>query len=127
MPDASLFHLRVHYEDTDFSGFVYHANYLKYCERARSDYLRRQRRRPERHVLKRMTPSWCATWICDFLAPARFNDELVVATEFREMGGARFELFQSVKRGEQTLFTAAVTVVLIDGKGRPRRIPSALA
>jgi acyl-CoA thioester hydrolase len=126
MPDAGLFHLRVHYEDTDFSGFVYHANYLKYCERARSDYLRIKGidqnamfESGDAFVVRRM--------VCDFLAPARFNDELVVATDFRDMGGARFELFQAVKRGEQALFTAAVTVVLIDGKGRPKRISSTLS
>ena len=120
--------MRVFYEDTDFSGFVYHANYLKFCERARSDYLRVKgvdqtgmfdASDRTAFVVRRMD--------CNFLQPARFNDELTVETDFREMGGARFELFQTIKRGDQALFTAAVTVVLIDGRGRPKRIPPELA
>lgn len=120
--------MRVFYEDTDFSGYVYHANYLKFCERARSDYLRVKgvdqtamfdASDRTSFVVRRMD--------CNFLQPARFNDELTVETDFREMGGARFELFQTVKRSEQALFTAAVTVVLIDGRGRPKRIPEDMA
>lgn len=117
--------LRVNYEDTDFSGFVYHANYLKFCERARSDYLRVKGvdqktmfEKGEAFVVRRMD--------CNFLAPARFEDELVVETEFKEMAGARFELFQTVKRAEIILFTAGVTVVLIDRNGRPKRITETL-
>ena len=120
------YHLRINYDDTDFSGFVYHANYLKFCERARSDYLRMKGvdqkamfANGEAFVVRRMD--------CNFLAPARFEDELVVETDFKEMAGARFELFQTIRRAETTLFTAAVTVVLIDGKGRPKRITSELA
>ena len=118
--------LRINYEDTDFSGFVYHANYLKFCERARSDYLRVKGVNQKAmfaegvaFVVRRMD--------CNFLQPARFEDELTVETDFKEMAGARFELFQSVKKAETVLFTAAVTVVLIDGKGRPKRITPDLA
>jgi len=120
--------LRVFYEDTDFSGYVYHANYLKYCERARSDYLRVKG--VDQNALfsgEDRTAFVVRRMDCNFLSPARFNDELTVETDFREMGGARFELFQTVKRGEQALFTAAVTVVLIDGRGRPKRIPEDMA
>ncbi len=118
--------LRVNYEDTDFSGFVYHANYLKFCERARSDYLRmkgvdQKAMFAEGHafVVRRMD--------CNFLAPAHFEDELIVETDFKEMAGARFELFQTITLGDTTLFTAAVTVALIDGTGRPKRITPELA
>ncbi len=118
--------LSINYEDTDFTGFVYHANYLKFCERARSDYLRvkgiNQKAmftKGEALVVRRMD--------CNFLAPAHFEDKLTVQTEFKEMAGARFQLFQTVTLGDTTLFTAAVTVVLIDGKGRPRRITPELA
>ena len=118
--------LRVNYEDTDFSGFVYHANYLKFCERARSDYLR------VKGVDQKSMFAEGATFVvrrmdCNFLAPARFEDELTVETDFKEMAGARFELFQTIKRGPDTIFTAAVTVVLIDGKGKPKRISADLA
>lgn len=118
--------LRTHYEDTDFSGYVYHANYLKFCERARSDYLRingvdqnSMFAKGEAFVVRRMD--------CHFLQPARFEDELTVETDFKEMAGARFELFQTIKRDETVLFTAAVTVVLIDSRGRPKRITAELA
>lgn len=115
--------VRVYYEDTDFSGNVYHANYLKYCERGRSDFLRVLGIDQNAmiggdvalmFVVRRMT--------CDFLKPARFDDMLVVQTIPGELAGARFELAQQVKRGGDVLFTAAVTVALIDGAGRPRRV-----
>ena len=125
-PRALTLHLRVNYEDTDFSGFVYHANYLKFCERARSDYLR------VKGVDQKAMFAEGASFVvrrmdCNFLQPARFEEELTVETDFMEMAGARFELFQTIKRGPDTLFAAAVTVVLIDGKGRPKRISPELA
>ncbi len=117
--------MRVNYEDTDFSGFVYHANYLKFCERARSDYLRQKGvdqkamfANGDAFVVRRMD--------CNFLAPARFEDELTVETEFKEMAGARFELFQTITCAKVDLFTASVTVVLISTNGRPKRIPQSL-
>ena len=119
-----LLTVRVYYEDTDFSGNVYHANYLKFCERGRSDFLRALGIDQNAmlasdgglfFVVRRM--------ICDFLRPARFDDVLVVETTSGDMAGARFELAQRVLRGDEVLFTASVTVALIDGKGRPKRVP----
>ena len=121
----SEFRLRVYYEDTDFSGYVYHANYLKYCERARSAYLREvgvdqnaMFAEGLAFVVRKMD--------CEFLRPAKFDDELVVSTTLIEMAGARFELAQQVKRGDETIFSAKVTVAIIDGKGRPKRMPPEL-
>ena len=118
--------VRVYYEDTDFSGIVYHANYLKFCERGRSDLLRLlgiAHRELDRSGLafavRRMT--------CDFLKPARIDDLLEVVTRVIELGGARLELAQSVQRGDAMLFTAEITLALIDASGRPRRLPEALA
>ena len=116
--------IRVFYEDTDFSGYVYHANYLKFCERARSDFIRLigfdqntmfAADTRTAFVVRRM--------VCDFLKPARFDDVLVVESRPGALSGARFMVAQAVKRGEDTLFTAEVTAVLIDGRGRPTRIP----
>ena len=121
-----IYALRVNYEDTDFSGFVYHANYLKFCERARSDYLR-VKGVDQKAMFAEGTAFVVRRMECNFIQPARFEDELTVETAFKEMAGARFELDQIIKRGETTIFTAAVTVVLIDDKGRPVRIPPALA
>jgi acyl-CoA thioester hydrolase len=118
--------IRVYYEDTDFSGIVYHANYLKFCERGRSDLLRllgiahrELGRSGLAFAVRRMT--------CDFLKPARIDDLLEVVTRGIELGGARLELAQSVQRGDAMLFTAEITLALIDASGRPRRLPEALA
>jgi acyl-CoA thioester hydrolase len=120
--------IRVYYEDTDFSGYVYHANYLKFCERARSDLIRS--RGVDQNalasgdtklffVIRRMD--------CQFLKPAVFDDVLTVETIPVETAGARFEMQQRVLRGDDVLFSADVTAVLIDGRGRPVRIPATLA
>ena len=118
--------LRIYYEDTDFSGFVYHANYLKFCERARSDYLR-VKGVDQKAMFAEGVAFVVRRMDCNFLAPARFEEDLTVETDFKEMAGARFELFQTIRRNQTPLFTAAVTVALIHSKGRPKRITSDLA
>jgi acyl-CoA thioester hydrolase len=117
--------LRVYYEDTDFSGYVYHANYLKFCERARSDFLRvlgvdqtGMFAEGGAFVVRRMN--------CDFLRPAKFEDILTVESTPGVASGARFEIQQRVLRGDEVLFTADVTAVLIDGRGRPKRLTADL-
>src|SRR5436190_4386098 len=106
--------IRVYYEDTDFSGAVYHANYLKFCERARSDCLRllgihhSALHGSASFVVRRMA--------CDFLRPALIDNLLEVETHFVEFAGARMELVQMVRRGSEKLFEAKVTVALVDGK-----------
>jgi acyl-CoA thioester hydrolase len=113
--------IRVYYEDTDFSGAVYHANYLKFCERARSDCLRLLGiHHSEMHgtasfVVRRM--------VCDFLKPALIDNLLEVETRFIEFAGARMELVQTLLRAGERLFEAQVTVALVDGQGRPKRLP----
>ena len=113
--------IRVYYEDTDFSGAVYHANHLKFCERARSDCLRLLGiHHSEMHgtasfVVRRM--------VCDFLKPALIDNLLAVETRFVEFAGARMELVQTVKRADEKLFEAQVTVALVDGQGKPKRLP----
>ena len=116
-----LLPIRVYYEDTDFSGYVYHSNYLKFCERARSDFLRvlgvdqnTMFAEGAAFVVRRMN--------CDFLKPAKFDDILTVESSPGEAKGARFEIRQRVLRGDQVLFTADVTAVLIEKNGRPKRL-----
>ena len=125
MSEPLKYQVRVFYEDTDFSGYVYHANYLKYCERARSDYLRvigvdqnAMFASGDAFVVRRMD--------CEFLRPAKFEDVLEVETKLVEMGGARFELAQLVKRGAEEIFSAKVTVAIIGAGGRPQRISAEL-
>ena len=119
------FDLRVYYEDTDFSGYVYHSNYLKFCERARSDFLRVLGidqnilfTEGGAFVVRRMT--------CEFLRPARFDDVLTVESLPGQAAGARFEIKQRVLRGDEVLFSADVTAVFIDARGRPKRLTPAL-
>ena len=124
MSEGFRIQVRVYYEDTDFSGAVYHANYLKFCERARSDWLRslgihHHKLEDMGFVVRRM--------VCEFLKPARIDDLLEVETRFVEASGARIDLEQKVRRGAHFLFTAAVTVALVDGAGRPKRLPIYMA
>jgi acyl-CoA thioester hydrolase len=113
--------VRVYYEDTDFSGAVYHANYLKFCERARSDCLRllgihlSEMHGTASFVVSRM--------VCDFLKPAMIGNLLEVETRFVEFAGARMELTQTVRRSSEKLFEAQVIVALVGGQGRPKRLP----
>ncbi len=116
--------VRVYYEDTDFSGLVYHANYLKFCERGRSDFLRKlgifhrvlhERAQEDRasFVVRRM--------MCAFLKPAMIDDIVEVETAIADVRGARLNLIQTVKRRGEALFEATVEAALIDGTGRPKR------
>lgn len=119
--DMHILPVRVYYEDTDFSGFVYHANYLKFCERARSDCLRLLE--IHHHELEANSQSGFVVrqMTCDFLKPARIDNVLEVQTRFKSAKGARMFIMQSVWHGDNCLFKADVTAALIDGKGRPRR------
>jgi acyl-CoA thioester hydrolase len=126
MAKIHRYSVRVHYEDTDFSSNVYHANYLKFCERARSDFLRVVGI-DQNALFAHGTAFVVRRMVCDFLRAAKFEDELVVETTPKSMTGARFELFQRVLRGDEVLFTAEVMVALIDGKGRPKRVPADMA
>jgi acyl-CoA thioester hydrolase len=119
--------VRVYFEDTDFSGFVYHANYLKFCERGRSDFLRFAG--AHHHALAAEGLAFVVRrMVCDFLATARIDDVLVVETRVAALTGARMELTQCVFRGGDPgrLFEAQVTAALVDRDGRPRRLPQAL-
>ena len=120
------FSIRVYYEDTDLAGIVYYANYLKYIERARSEWLRALD--IDQVVLKREGLVFVVRRIeADYLAPARFDDELEVRSSLHEMGAARLIMCQKVWRGGQLLFSAVVTLVCISEAGRPQRLPAQVA
>ena len=119
-----LFPLRVYYEDTDLSGMVYHANYLRWFERARSDMLRLlgidQRAAAEagegNYAVAELT--------IRYLAPARLDDDVTVTTVTEELGAASVRFRQRALRGAQVLAEAAVRAGFIAPDGRPRRHPS---
>jgi acyl-CoA thioester hydrolase len=109
--------IRVYYEDTDAGGIVYHANYLKYCERARSEFFFSQNMTPvidDAHFVVRKMD-------CDFISSALFADVVDVTTDIKEIKKASFILTQEIKRDEKLLFKAEVTLVLAKN-GRPLRI-----
>lgn len=120
-----LFPIRVHYEDTDLSGIVYHANYLKYCERARSDVLRLlgidQRAAHEAGEGTYAVADARIRWV----APARLDDSLTVQTRLAELQAASVRLEQRVCRGDQVLAEVAIRVAFVAPSGRPRRQPDA--
>ena len=114
--------VRVYYEDTDFTGVVYHANYVRYFERGRSDFLRLaglshtdllERADPGAFVVTRLT--------IGFRKPARIDDALVVRTTYDSIKGARMMITQVISRGEEIIATAEVEAACITPDGRPRR------
>ncbi|MET7243101.1 tol-pal system-associated acyl-CoA thioesterase [Methylobacterium sp. EM32] len=125
-PDAHALPVRVYYEDTDFSGFVYHASYLRFMERGRTELLRglagdqsdlHREANGLVFVVRRMT--------LDYLKPARMDDALTVLTATRDLRGASMHLDQEVRRGDETLVRADVVVACVR-EGRAVRLPEAL-
>ena len=117
--------VRVYYEDTDASGIVYHANYLRYCERGRTDFLRlasvshtelRARPEPIVFVVRRVE--------LEFVRPARVDDALTVHTRYERLERARIFIRQRIDRGGEVLARAEVEVVCIRLDGRPARPPA---
>jgi acyl-CoA thioester hydrolase len=125
-PDGHRLSARVYYADTDFSGVVYHARYLEFLERGRSDYLRlcgvhhtelADGARGEKivWVVRRME--------IDFRSPARMDDVLTIETRTAEISGARIVMAQRIRRGADLLIEARVEAAIIGESGRPRRFP----
>ena len=116
---------RVYFEDTDFSGLVYHARYLHFFERGRSDYLRLTGVHHNELAADGLVFA-VKTMTLDFKKPARIDDILTIATEPGEIGGARIRLRQAIVRVGTVLVTADVEVALINAAGRPQRLPLAV-
>jgi acyl-CoA thioester hydrolase len=117
--------IRVYYEDTDHSGRVYHANYLKFCERGRSETLKCAG--IEHTALAADDLYFIVRHMdCDFLGAAVIDDIVTVQTRLFEQARAKFVLEQSVLRGGDVLFRARVTLAMVNAQGRPQRIPSGL-
>ena len=119
--------VRVYYEDTDLAGIVYYANYLKFIERARTEWTRDLGIDQTRLKQDEGAVFAVRRVEADYLAPAVFDDELVVTTEVARLTPARIELDQKVMRGDKVLFAARVTLACLGPDMRPRRLPGALA
>ncbi len=117
---------RVYYADTDFSGVVYHARYLEFFERGRSDFLRLA---GVHHTeLAGGSHGERIVWIVrhmeiDFIRSARMDDILTIDTRTEKISGARIYMAQELKRGEELLVTAKVEAAIIGESGRPKRFP----
>ena len=117
-----LLPVRVYYEDTDFTGLVYHANYVRYFERGRSDFLRLagvghaellEQDEPLAFVVAELN--------LKYAKPARIDDALVVRTRYEAIKGPRLIIRQTVERDDEVLCRADVVAVCIHLDGRPRR------
>ncbi|MBI1338960.1 YbgC/FadM family acyl-CoA thioesterase [bacterium] len=112
-----LLPVRIYYEDTDFTGIVYHANYLRYMERGRSDYLRLMN-----EAAGVETGLFAVIRIeIDYVASARIHDALLVRSRYAGLHGVRMRFEQTIERGPDTLVRAVVTAVPINADGRARR------
>lgn len=128
-PTASPFRhdLRVYWEDTDAGGVVFYANYLKFFERARTEWLRAAGF--EQQALRESTGAIfvVSQTTVRYLRPARLDDWLSVGVQPREVGGASMTLFQQAWRAQELLAEGEIRVGCVDaGSLRPRRIPAAL-
>ena len=119
--------VRVYYEDTDLAGIVYYANYLKFIERARTEWTRDLGIDQTRLKQDEGAVFAVRRVEADYLAPAVFDDELIVTTEVARLTPARIELDQKVMRGDKVLFAARVTLACLGPDMRPRRLPGDLA
>jgi len=121
---AHILPVRVYYEDTDVSGIVYHANYLRYMERGRSEFLRLA----GIHHMVMLANAEPIAWTIrrmeiDYAKAARLDDNLEIHTRYRTMSGARLTGEQWVKRNGVDLVTAKIEAAIITMTGKPRRIP----
>lgn len=122
--------VRVYFEDTDAGGIAYHASYIRWCERGRTDFLRllgtdsrrlidgSNSHEPAAFVVRRMN--------CEFLRPSRMDDVLEVETRVKALGGASVTLLQQITNSGRPVFEAEVTVVLVAVSGKPLRLSTAI-
>lgn len=117
------YQVRVQYEDTDMGGIVYHANYLRFIERARSDWVRKLGN--NQNAMRDAGIVWVVRKIeADYLASAKFEDVLDIETELVSLSGVRLTMAQVVRRGETEIFRASVMAVCMNTEGKPVRLPA---
>lgn len=115
--------IRVYYEDTDMAGIVYYANYLRFIERARSDWVREVG--IDQLAMKAAGVVFAVRRVeADYVSPARFDDILDVRTTLDSLSSARMVMAQEVWRGDVLIFTAKVLIVCIGASGKPVRLPA---
>jgi acyl-CoA thioester hydrolase len=118
-----LFPIRVYYEDTDAEGIVYHANYLKFAERARTEMLRLSGREQFRMMADEGIGFAVRQCLVDFFRPAHLDDVLEVRTTIREVAGASLRLQQDIHRNDDLVAGLKVRLAVMNRQGRPVRLP----
>jgi acyl-CoA thioester hydrolase len=128
MPTVFDWTVRVYYEDTDAGGIVFYANYLKFFERARTEWLRAAGIAQQELLDAEGAAFVVRNASIDYVAPARLDDEIKLTTTIQKLGRASVHFFQQAWRGEQLLTSANVKVGCVDAKTmRPRSLPDAVA
>jgi len=120
---AHILPISIYYEDTDLSGMVYHANYLRYMERARTEFFRLagisranlEDEEPTAWTLRRVA--------LEFFRPARLDDQIAVHSVLTEVTGARIKVLQRVRHGETLLVEGRIEACITTLTGKPRRLP----
>ena len=124
---AHHYRARVYFEDTDLSGIVYHANYLRYMERARSDMLRLAGI-DQRAAMEAGEGAWAVTDLAiKYRSPAKLDDDIVVVSTVEAVRGASVIISQRILRGQDALTDGRVTAAFLSPEGRPRRQPTGWA
>lgn len=119
--------LRVYYEDTDLSGFVYHANYLRYMERARTEFFRLAGVERMAKLEAEEPTAWAIREVhVSYHRPARLDDALMIKTRVTALSGARIGAVQKIYAGETLLVEGRIEACIVTLKGQPRRLPAEL-
>ncbi len=124
--DAHILPVRVYYEDTDAAGFVYHANYLRFAERARTEMLRAVGIDQGKLRVGAGVTFVVKSCHIDYVAPARLDDVLHVHSVIAGISGARIHAGQTVTRDDETLAHLSLQIACVRADGRPTRLPSSV-
>lgn len=121
------FKLKVYYEDTDSGGIVYYANYLKFIERARTDLIQKLG-----FTLNQLSNEFDCLFVvkkinCEYLAPAKLEDNLIVRTKIIDFKNVSFTLQQNIFRSSKIIFNSKILIVCINSNSRPNKIPKKLS
>jgi len=123
-PRETSLTLRVYYEDTDAAGVVYYANYWRFCERGRTEWLRAHGFEQQALMDETGLAFVVRSVQGDYLRPARLDDEITVTTAVSIARRASLEFTQNIDRGAERLFSASVSIACLDTRrGRPAAIP----
>ncbi len=126
--DAFSVAVRVYYEDTDAAGVVYYANYLRFMERARTDWLRAQLTGPHELAASDKVLFAVRSVALEFLMPARLDDFLTITAEPTSIRGASLTFYQACWRGQEIMCCGEIDLVCVDAQTfAPRRLPGAIA